>query len=68
MTTKTILQRLQNVHPVGGGWIARCPAPDDRDPSPTVIWRVRAARYSIGLISIGSCRGGATDASSLGPA
>jgi hypothetical protein len=33
MTTDDILARLKGVHRSGDGWMARCPAHDDQNPS-----------------------------------
>lgn len=33
MTTREVLERLQGVKRSNGGWVARCPAHDDKEPS-----------------------------------
>lgn len=38
MDLSSLLSRLQNVKKSGNGWIARCPAHDDRVPSLSLFW------------------------------
>lgn len=38
MTGPAILDRLGQVRRSGSGWVARCPAHQDRQPSLTVAW------------------------------
>lgn len=39
MSASELLSRLEGVRPVSGGWMARCPAHDDRNPSLSVTER-----------------------------